>query len=378
VVLASKKVDGPTLINVSDSSGTNSSDLETGKYLLKVSGTYRYGNSQMIADAGYSYRPNNIPSGCDCWLSGLDLPSGNGLMVQVNNNTVYWGALNEPLHTYTHVYDHSGGPINFSISDNYYGDNLNNGGFQFEIYKIEDGHYGQTEQNGCVALSVVPGEYILDEVLQSDWINLDGKGDLVHVNDENNNFVIKNKIDAPVTIVAHKIVCNDESLLPNWGAVKSHGNPITADTAQNFIDNSQENCWFEEDWDFEWGPANSGYGGDSLIGSAGGEWSLFGPTDENGKKQIEINNLSGVGDRIEMREVLKEGYIPFTYATSGNNNSNDVSAEFYCHNDVMNYDNWEWINNPQYGQTYYCVAFNAPLYGSISGYKWEDFNGNGE
>ncbi|MGI6278603.1 MAG: hypothetical protein ACOYJ8_02230 [Patescibacteria group bacterium] len=126
VALASEKVDGPTPINVSDSSGTNSSDLETGKYLIKVGGTYRYGSSQMIADAGYSYRPSNIPSGCDCWLSGFDLPSGNGLMVQINNNTVNWGTLNEPLHSYTHVYDHSGGPINFSIHDDNYNDNLNN------------------------------------------------------------------------------------------------------------------------------------------------------------------------------------------------------------------------------------------------------------
>ncbi|MDD3679402.1 MAG: SdrD B-like domain-containing protein, partial [Candidatus Shapirobacteria bacterium] len=377
VALASEKVDGPMPINVSDSSGTNSSDLEVGKYLIKVSGTYRYGSSQMIADAGYSYRPIGIPDGINDWVSGWDLSSGsNGLMVWINGNPVNWGALNEPLHVYTHVYDHSGGSINFSIYDNYYGDNLNNGSLQFEIYKIEDGYYGQTEKNGCVSLSVIPGEYILDEILPSNWINLERKGDLIQVDSENNNFILKNRLDVPVTIIAHKIICSNESYLPNWGAVKSHGNPITADTAQNFVDNSQGNCWFEEDWGFEWGPANSGYGGDNLIGPAGGKWNIFGPTGENGKTQVEINDLSGFSGRIEMREILKEGYIPFTYATSGNNNSNNVSAEFYCHNDVMNYDNWEWINNPQYGQTYYCVAFNAPLYGSISGYKWEDLNGN--
>ncbi|MGI6278604.1 MAG: SdrD B-like domain-containing protein [Patescibacteria group bacterium] len=200
---------------------------------------------------------------------------------------------------------------------------------------------------------------------------------MVQVGSENNSFILKNKIDAPVTIIAHKIVCNDESHLPNWGAVKSHGNPITADTAQNFVDNSQGNCWFEEDWGFEWGPADSGYSGDDLIGSAGGKWNAFGPTNENGKTQVEINNLSSLGNRIEMREVLKEGYVPFTYATSGNNNSNNVSAEFYCHRDVMNYDNWEWINSPQYGQAYHCVAFNAPLHGSAEIYKFDDENANG-
>ena len=61
MVLASDKVDGPTALNVSNNSGSNSSNLPAGTYLIKVSGTYRYGNSQMIADAGYSFRPIGIP-----------------------------------------------------------------------------------------------------------------------------------------------------------------------------------------------------------------------------------------------------------------------------------------------------------------------------
>jgi hypothetical protein len=62
-----------------------------------------------------------------------------------------------------------------------------------------------------------------------------------------------------------------------------------------------------------------------------------------------------------MREVLQSGFIPFTFdAASTTPNGNNVSAEFSCANDGLNYDNWEFIRNPQAGHTYYCVAFNAP------------------
>ncbi|MFH0836138.1 MAG: carboxypeptidase-like regulatory domain-containing protein, partial [Candidatus Micrarchaeota archaeon] len=58
-------------------------------------------------------------------------------------------------------------------------------------------------------------------------------------------------------------------------------------------------------------------------------------------------------------EVLQEGFIPFSLS------SNDYSAEFYCHVDVYLYDNQELVGLPYNelvdGDTYYCVAFNAPL-----------------
>jgi len=40
-------------------------------------------------------------------------------------------------------------------------------------------------------------------------------------------------------------------------------------------------------------------------------------------------------------------------------NSDDITAEMYCHKDVLNYDNYDYITRPKYGQTYYCIAFNA-------------------
>ncbi|HWA32328.1 MAG TPA: peptidoglycan-binding protein, partial [Candidatus Paceibacterota bacterium] len=64
---------------------------------------------------------------------------------------------------------------------------------------------------------------------------------------------------------------------------------------------------------------------------------------------------------IHMREVLKAGYIPFTYDQSHQSNDDTVSAEFSCTGDGLNYDNWEWINNPQGGATYNCVAWNVKV-----------------
>ena len=158
-----------------------------------------------------------------------------------------------------------------------------------------------------------------------------------------------------LTIIADKIVCNDESYLPNWGI----GGPnVTENTAQDFVEENSPNCWFQEGWQFEWGQENSGNPGDDYTGAAGGLWSVFGPTNENGRAETVVTEVTG--SRLELRESLQEGYIPFSYGENGNNN-NDYSAELYCHNDVLNYDNYDWIFSPAFDETYYCVAFNAEV-----------------
>lgn len=371
VVLASEKVDGPTSINVRDDSGTDSKNLPAGKYLIKVSGTYRYGNSSMNADAGFSHRPNGIPSGCDCWLDGREI--SGGLMARINGNEtpVNWGAYNED-HIYTYVYDHDGGKINISIRDDIYGDNVNNNNFQFEIFRIPVGYYGTTGGNGCVTLeNVLYGDYILDETLKDGWINVSGKGDSVSVDASEEEFKLINRKDAPVTIVATKIVCDYEGDLPNWG----YGAPvnITKDTASNFL-SSHPSCRLEPDWSFQWGNDKSVNPGDAHTGPASG-WNTFGPTDINGVATVNINDF-GTTSQIKVREVLKENYFPFTYLTNGSTNDNNVSAEIYCDVDVLNYDNDDRIT-PEYGNTYYCVAWNVQNYGSIQGEKYNDVNANG-
>ena len=173
-----------------------------------------------------------------------------------------------------------------------------------------------------------------------------------------------------VTINAYKIVCESEADLPNWG---DGGPDITETSAQDFV-NGNQNCHLEEDWSFEWAYAGTANPGDNIIGPAGGAWTTFGPTDSSGLAVTSISSLSG--DRIWVREVMQEGYIAFSGDTS--TPRDNVSAEMYCHEDVLNYDNYDYIINPVLGETYYCVAFNAPeggittynLTASTTGFGW--------
>ena len=152
-----------------------------------------------------------------------------------------------------------------------------------------------------------------------------------------------------VTISATKIVCDNESDLPNWGA---GGHTIDANTAINYVTASEGKCHLQSGWNFEWGDQNAPDGGSTTIGPVSG-YTTFGPTDVNGvaTTQIPLTNIN----EIHLREILQDGYIPFT----GQNTTQNISAEFYCANDALNYDNWDFIRNPQASATYNCVAFNA-------------------
>ena len=164
--------------------------------------------------------------------------------------------------------------------------------------------------------------------------------------------------DAPqcgAKIIAHKIICTDESELPNWG---TGGPTIDVDTAQDWVD-TYDSCEFASDWEFEWGPSNAGDPGDTLVGYAGGAWTPFGPTDVDGMTMTTIPS-EDLESKLWFREVLKDGYIPFTHGPNGGN-SDDFSAEFYCHTDVLNYDNYDRLDGAVEGETYYCVGWNHAI-----------------
>ncbi len=150
-----------------------------------------------------------------------------------------------------------------------------------------------------------------------------------------------------VTVQATKIICEDEADLPNWG--NDGFGPITATTASDWVA-AHDSCYFAKGWEFQWGNQNAGDFGDTALGYA--------PNYTTFTNAVEIS-LEGVTD-IQLREVLQSGYIPFTHEATPDN-SNAVSAEFYCADDVLNYDNWDFIRNPQAGNTYYCVAWNVPV-----------------
>jgi len=178
-----------------------------------------------------------------------------------------------------------------------------------------------------------------------------------------------------ITVIAHKIVCEDEADLPNWGVVSGDQN------ISNWFDSGEadqwvaekEGCQFASGWEFEWGPKTAGNPGDEHYGHGGGQWTTFGPTDGTGATKTTFYQ-NDVTDPLKFREVLKPGYLPFTYGPYGGD-GNNVSAEFYCDDDNHHYDNYDYINGPMMGNTYHCVGFNAPEY-SIHGYKWNDLNGN--
>ena len=158
---------------------------------------------------------------------------------------------------------------------------------------------------------------------------------------------------ALITVSASKIVCDFEDELPNWGK-KNNGNPgvITETTATDWLAaNTDTTCRLVEDWDFQWSDrsvsAPSQY--NKFLGEATG-WNTF-----SGSAQVDLADLNG--GPIEFREVLPEtdDYLSF----SGGNDTKP-SAELYCGNDVLNYDNLERVNKPVEGETYHCVAWNVP------------------
>jgi hypothetical protein len=155
-----------------------------------------------------------------------------------------------------------------------------------------------------------------------------------------------------INVSATKIICSYESDLPNWGA----GGPnINENTASQFL-SSHSNCHLEPGWKFQWATASVSDPGGSFVGEASG-WNTFGPTSSDGKTTT-IVSVGFFDKYFWMREVLKDGYIPF----SGSDNS--VSAEMYCGTDVLNYDNYDAVGVEEGsgfvdGSTYYCVAFNV-------------------
>jgi uncharacterized repeat protein (TIGR01451 family) len=252
-------------------------------------------------------------------------------------------------------------------------------GWQIFIDQNSDGILGAHEQatttdsNGNYSFINLPNkDYRVCETEQNDWTRTyptESNCQTISVAGGTNSVANFGNHEKPSTIIAQKIVCNNESDLPNWG---NHGASIGADTAQNYVD-SHQGCQIVNGWNFQWAQAGAGTFDSFQTNTASlGTWTTFGPT-TGGTATATIDNPSQMGGRVEAREVfLNNNYVPFS-----GDDTNNVSAEFYCTGDVFHYDNWEWINNPQPGATYYCVAFNALKTGSVTVTKFNDLNQNG-
>ncbi len=141
------------------------------------------------------------------------------------------------------------------------------------------------------------------------------------------------------TLSATKIVCDNESDLPNWGAGSAD---ITANTASDFI-SQHPNCHIAP-WTFEWIKSDNEPSPKNDDATHLSGWTTFTNTDSS----------IPVGKKIWVREQANGDYLPFT----GVNTNQNISAELYCDTDVLNYDNLEWVNTVA-EKTEYCVAFNV-------------------
>lgn len=158
--------------------GTNSGTFPAGLYQINVNGLYRYGSATMVADAGYSYRPTNVPysnplctntqADPTCWISGDNLPPAvqGYLEMRINNTNIEWGAYN-PSHNYSTYYYHTGGTMHFNVLDDGYSDNQNlNMYVQIQpVWTVM-----QTGADGCATFSdLLIGDYQVSETLQPGW-----------------------------------------------------------------------------------------------------------------------------------------------------------------------------------------------------------------
>jgi len=155
------------------------------------------------------------------------------------------------------------------------------------------------------------------------------------------------------TIVATKILCESELNLPNWSGSSTN---ITSSNVSDFL-MDHPNCHPEPDWQFQWGTRHVTDPGGSFVGIAESPWTTFSSvTDVLGVTSITIPVPSG--NFVWVREVLKSGYLEFT-GGPGNLPGSPVSAEMYCNKDVLNYDNFDFIDNIEANKTYHCIAFNV-------------------
>ena len=169
--------------------------VPVGGYVLKASGTYDYGNGNLQSDARFSKRnPSEaIHTGPYVpWVNTNTFPVGvqNYLSLQVNNDgAATWGTVYSPSHIYYGSLNQAtAGPVDFKIVDDNYGDNTNS--LTVELFK---GKTGITNQNGCVVFNDVPyGNYEVEELLQTGWMNLSGLVE-VEVDSRTETFNVVNK-----------------------------------------------------------------------------------------------------------------------------------------------------------------------------------------
>ncbi len=189
--------------------------------------------------------------------------------------------------------------------------------------------------------------------------NLDAENDEVkfdEVNVTGDQIAIEVPEEIKTTIVMTKVVCTHESDLPNWG---NGGPDITSTTATDWV-NSHPGCYLASDFSFEWALYTAANPGDNLE-TGGSGWTTFGATMNNGVTSTEVTGQ----EPLWIREKVSPYYLGFSGALTGvddmDSTESKYSAELYCQNDVLNYDNYDYIEQPTKSDTVHCVAFNYEI-----------------
>ena len=151
-----------------------------------------------------------------------------------------------------------------------------------------------------------------------------------------------------IIVNTQKFVCADPLDLPNYGV--GGGTDMSDELLAEWLGNTEDSCEPAE-WNFQWvldTASNTNPGDETEI--APEPWS------EPFSVQETIPLASPA--RVWFREVFDIDYVGFSGATT----TEEVggSAEFYCHNDALNFDNWDWIDAVP-GEEYNCIAWNVPL-----------------
>lgn len=351
------------VVPANDTDGVDTvASLEAGvPYVVVAEGTWNNNRGEAnVVDAEYST--------VDGWTTVMDGYTGFGtniLELSIDGEMdpgSDWGPYNG-AHRYAQAFTPAAdGTINLGIVDTFYGDN--EGSLTVTIYR---GYTDTTNKDtGCVTFSGVPyGTYTSDEVGQDGWANLSGLGEVV-IDAPRETITVVNedmREEPPATIVAHKIVCTDEADLPNWG---TGGPAITGTTAADWVA-EHDSCELVPNWEFQWAESDASnpdnqLPGTPFYGAAGAGWNTFGPTDTNGMTSVSVPAAVLANNQaLWVREVLKDGFLPFTYGPSNMTNADNESAEIYCHTDVANFDNYDRVDGPESGKTYHCVAWNYEL-----------------
>jgi hypothetical protein len=123
-----------------------------------------------------------------------------------------WGAYNS-AHTYAQAFTQgANGTAKFHIADTFYGDNT--GSLQVSVY---EGFAGITGENGCVTFQNVPfGTYTAGEIMQDNWTNVSGLGE-VKVSKNNNKFTVVNKFEPKYTDMSETITITGNTLTSATG-----------------------------------------------------------------------------------------------------------------------------------------------------------------